>query len=267
MVLPYLHKHFAFNGLSFSTVAQLRIFAEELSHGTHEHNVPIGNFLTEWLSEHPTVSVKTSGATGTPKNIALAKANMVNSAKATAAYFNLPEKTNALLCLPTAYIAGKMMLVRAMVMGWELQAVAPGKNVIAQNDKKYDFAAMVPYQVYHSMPGLDNIKKLIVGGGAIPYNLERQLQDKTTQAYATYGMTETITHVAARPINGAQKSKHYTALPNVAFSKDPRGCLIVTAPHITPSAVTTNDSVALISPTAFTWSGRYDNVVNSGGVK
>ncbi|MGB0949752.1 MAG: AMP-binding protein, partial [Marinirhabdus sp.] len=257
MVLPYLHKHFAFNGLSFSTVAQLRIFAEELSHGTHEHNVPIGNFLTEWLSEHPTVSVKTSGATGTPKNIALAKANMVNSAKATAAYFNLPEKTNALLCLPTAYIAGKMMLVRAMVMGWELQAVAPGKNVIAQNDKKYDFAAMVPYQVYHSMPGLDNIKKLIVGGGAIPYNLERQLQDKTTQAYATYGMTETVSHIALKKLNGENASESFEVLPSYSVEVNKENCLVIICPSLFPEKIVTQDIVKLTKK-GFKWIGRKD---------
>ena len=84
---------------------------------------------------------------------------MINSAKATGIFFKIEEGSKAILCLSSKYIAGKMMLVRALTMGWDLHVVAPEKDAITQYDNNYDFAAMVPYQVYHSMKSLNKVKK------------------------------------------------------------------------------------------------------------
>jgi O-succinylbenzoic acid--CoA ligase len=126
---------------------------------------------------------------------------------------------------------------------------------------------MVPYQLLHSIDALDKVKKLIVGGGAISTELEAQLQNKSTEVFATYGMTETVTHVAVRRINGFAKSDVFTALPDVKFSVDNKGCLVIDAPKVSNDTVVTNDLVDLQSPLSFIWLGRYDNVINSGGVK
>ena len=126
---------------------------------------------------------------------------------------------------------------------------------------------MVPYQVYHTLNALDKIKKLIIGGGVIDPDLEAKLQTKSTQVYATYGMTETITHVAVRRVNGEDKTNVYSALPNVSFDLDSRGCLVIDAPIQGSSKVVTNDVVTLHDAKSFEWLGRYDNVINSGGIK
>src|SRR5690606_19702117 len=155
----------------------------------------IWKFILEWLDENDFITVKTSGSTGIPKNIKLQKDHVFNSAKATVNYFDLRENSKALLCLSSEYIAGKMMLVRAMIAGWDLYTSSPEKNPLAKFDGDFDFTAMVPYQVHHSLAELHKVKKLIVGGGAVSKKLENQLQQLRTSVYATYGMTETISHI------------------------------------------------------------------------
>ncbi|MCH7785208.1 MAG: AMP-binding protein [Bacteroidetes bacterium] len=261
-----IHPAFKLNGLKYSST-ELCEFAKDLEDKGTNYEISIGNFLIQWLNEDPTVMVKTSGSTGKPKDILLNKDNMVNSANATGIFFKLAENTTALLCLPSNFIAGKMMLVRAMILGWDLHITAPEKDALTQYDNDYDFVAMVPFQVLHSIDALKKVKKLIIGGGSISKELEAKLINVDTEVFATYGMTETITHIAVKRLNGLAKSAYYTALPNVKFSKDDRGCLIISAPDISEKEVITNDIITLVSPTSFEWLGRYDNVINSGGIK
>lgn len=227
----------------------------------------IGNFIAEWLDEKPFVTVQTSGSTGVPKSILLKKTQMAASAKATSQYFGLPEKTTALLCMSVNYIAGKMMLVRAMECGWHLDTVNPRSNPLDATAKAYDFSAMVPLQVQNSIDQLYRIKQLIIGGAAVSPVLEKQLQSVSTQMYATYGMTETITHIAVKKLNHTSGKNAFEALQGVLFSTDERGCLIIDAPLVTDEKVITNDVVDLLSETRFHWLGRADFVINSGGVK
>lgn len=266
ILTPILHPSFTFNGLAFSK-ATLKEYAEKLQEEGATFEVSIGNFITQWLSDEDTIEVQTSGSTGSPKRIQLQKKQMLASAKATGQFFDIQAGTSALLCLSAEYIAGKMMLVRAMTLGWQLHAVAPEKDTLAEAKKTYDFVAMVPYQVHHSVAHLHRVKKLIVGGGSVTEVLREKLQDVSTQVFETYGMTETITHVAIKAINGADASTHFKALPEVKFSLDERGCLVIDAPKISSEKVVTNDMVVLISDTIFKWLGRYDAVINSGGVK
>ncbi len=264
---PYLHPKFKLNGQSFPTVEALRDHAIIIGKEGEEDQRAVGKFILEWLDPSDSITVKTSGSTGVPKPIQLKKDRAFNSASATVSFFHLNEGTTALLCLSAEYIAGKMMLVRAMVAGWDLHVAPPGKNPLRNIQRKFDFAAMVPYQVYHSLPELHKISKLIVGGGAVPWKLEKQLQQVTTKVFATYGMTETISHIAIRPINGKEKSVLFSALPNVSFSQDEKGCLQIHAPLISEKEVITNDVVELLSPTSFRFLGRRDNVINTGGIK
>lgn len=264
---PVLHPKFKLNGLSYSSAEELLNFADGLIEQGAAYEVSMAQFLEEWLSFDTTVTVKTSGSTGVPKDILLKKEQMVNSALATGGYFKAGEGTKALLCLSSDYIAGKMMLVRAMVLGWDLHVVAPQKDALTEYDNPYDFVAMVPLQLKHSIDAIDKVKKLIVGGGAISAELEQQLQTKSTEVFATYGMTETITHVAVRRINGFAKSNVFSALPHVKFATDARGCLVIDAPRVSEEKVVTNDLVTLHSPISFEWLGRFDNVINTGGVK
>jgi O-succinylbenzoic acid--CoA ligase len=262
-----LNPGFTLNGIQFESVAELVQFAKELELEGDEHELSIGKFIQKWLNDEDSITVKTSGATGKSKKIRLKKEWMIHSAKATGVYFKLGGKTLALLCLPANFIAGKMMLVRAMVLGWDLHVVAPEKDALTQYDNDYDFVAMVPYQVLHSIDALSKVKKMIIGGGPVSKELEAKLQDVGTEVFGTYGMTETCTHVAIRRINGPARSAVYSALPNVKFSTDDRSCLVITAPEILDEPVVTNDVVELISPSSFIWIGRADNMINTGGVK
>jgi O-succinylbenzoic acid--CoA ligase len=262
-----MHASFTLNGLHFDSVEELLGFAKKLETEGEDFEISIGKFIQKWLNSKDSIKVKTSGSTGRSKKVRITKEHMINSAKATGAYFNLGEKTSALLCLSAKYIGGKMMLVRAMVLGWDLHIVSPEKDALTQYDNNYDFVAMVPYQLYHSIHALKKVKKLIVGGGAVSKELEAKVQDIPTQIFATYGMTETLSHIAVRRINGPYKTEIYKALPNVRFSTDGRECLVIQAPTIEDDLIITNDLIDLISPTEFKWLGRYDNVINSGGFK
>ncbi|MHB1147255.1 MAG: AMP-binding protein [Lutibacter sp.] len=259
---PY-HSAFKLQGKSFNSKEELIDFSKGIS-------AEVAEFLTNWFDENSFIEVKTSGSTGNPKIIQLQKIHMINSAKATGDYFNLPKNTTALLCMSPNYIAGKMMLVRALTLGWHLDVVAPTSNPLKNSDKNYDFSAMVPMQLHNSLPDIHKIKKLIVGGGTVSNELLRKIQQVKTEIFATYGMTETITHIAVKRINviasGATQT-HYKTLPNIKISVDHRGCLVLDAPTISKEKVVTNDLVELISSTEFKWLGRIDNVINSGGIK
>ncbi|WP_052671310.1 AMP-binding protein [Aequorivita vladivostokensis] len=264
---PLLHPQFGLNGEAFPSPEALKERANYLIENGKDDEVAIGKFILEWLDKNDFITVKTSGSTGTPKTITLQKEKVYNSAEATVKYFDLNENIKALLCLSSEYIAGKMMLVRAMTAGWDLHTTAPEKNPLENIDDAFDFSAMVPYQVFHSLKDLHKVKKLIVGGGAVPLELEQQLQKVNTRVFATYGMTETISHVAVRPITGTEKSAIFSALPKINFSLNENNCLQIHAPEISEETVVTNDVVELISPTSFKFLGRADNVINTGGVK
>jgi len=235
-------------------------------------------FLSDWFNQEHYISVQTSGSTGEPKQIPLKKEYMINSALATGAYFKLPKKTTTLLCLSTDYIAGKMMLVRALVLGWHLDIIEPSSHPLQKTEKTYDFSAMVPLQVGNSIGDLFRIKKLIVGGGVVSKQLQQKIIDIPSAIYATYGMTETITHIAAKKLNkftiidnetgqSVFHNENYRVLPNINISKDSRDCLVIDAPKISDERVVTNDVVSLLSENEFEWLGRYDTIINSGGIK
>ena len=264
-----IHPKFKLNGCSY-TIDSLTKQAHDFIEKGEPYEEAVGRFILDWLNDKKNVRVQTSGSTGDPKRIKIKKIHMVNSAKATALHFKLPEKTTALLCLPANFIAGKMMLVRAMVLGWHLDMARPKSNPLGNVYKRYDFCAMTPFQLDNSLARLHVLKKLIVGGGTISSSLQARVQDIKTKVYETYGMTETVTHIAARRINSNKKKEFpipFKTLNKVTVAIDERDCLIIKAPHVSVDPVVTNDSVALITYKKFVWLGRIDNVINSGGLK
>jgi O-succinylbenzoic acid--CoA ligase len=122
---------------------------------------------------------------------------------------------------------------------------------------------MVPLQAKNSLKDLHRIKKLIIGGAKINKPLESELSTIASQIYETYGMTETITHIAAKRVGESA----FIVLPNVKISTDDRHCLVIDAHKISGEKIVTNDLAELISDTQFVWKGRFDNVINSGGIK
>lgn len=229
----------------------------------------IGLFFEAWLDDNPLIQIQTSGSTGAPKKMWVKKAYMINSAQATQDFFNLPAKTTALLCLPATYIAGKLMLVRAFILGWEIDSIKPQANPLSTTTKNYDFTAITPYQLEKSLSKIHRVKKLMVGGGKVPQALFEKIQEVPTEIFETYAMTETLTHIAARRINGIGNSPKppFQLLKNITIERNEEGCLIIYAPKLNDETIYTHDLVKLTSSTSFYLLGRKDTVINSGGIK
>ncbi|MGO4921053.1 AMP-binding protein [Maribacter spongiicola] len=262
-----VHPSFSIHGraISFNDLSEV---SYSLIKEGEEFEKHIGEFLLDWIDDSPTISVQTSGSTGAPKTIVLKKVQMENSALATGGYLNLSPKSSALLCLPATYIAGKIMLVRALVLGLDIHFVEPTSNPLEDINRSFDFGAMVPLQVANSLPKLSLLHKLIIGGAPISNSLRKEIKGISNASYETYGMTETITHIAVKPLNnGVADDTPFSILPNIEISKDDRGCLVINAPKIADETVVTNDFIELVSETEFKWLGRLDNVINSGGIK
>lgn len=257
-----IHNFFKFNGVHFDSNG-LRIAAYYLIKEGNEYEKSIGDFLLDWFDDNPYIDLQTSGTTGTPKIIRKNKQALVNSALATGDFFKLKPGDTALCCLPVQFIAGKMMLVRSFILGLEIDFVAPNSNPLENVNKKYDFVAMVPLQVQNSLNELHKVKKLIIGGAKMANSLENKLLNVSTKVYETYGMTETITHIAAKKIG----ERVFSILPNVSISQNENDCLVIDAPQLSDERLITNDLVELINDHQFVLLGRIDNVVNSGGVK
>ena len=229
-------------------------------------------FLNEWRAVTPTLMVHTSGSTGKPKPMLVEKRRMDASARVTCRFLGLKEGDVALLCLPLDYIAGKMMVVRALTCGLRLVSVEP--NGCPYWEGPVDFAAMVPLQVWnllHDDEGRERlraIRHLIIGGGAIDDMLAHALKDFPHHVWSTYGMTETLSHIALRRLNGPAASQWYTPFEGVAVSVNAEGCLVIDAPAVHEGPLVTTDIAEIETPTQrFRILGRIDNVICSGGIK
>ncbi|TNJ46552.1 AMP-binding protein [Tamlana fucoidanivorans] len=230
----------------------------------------LGNFLLDWLDDKDHIVVQTSGSTGKPKRLKIKKQAMVNSAIVTGDFFNLKPGDKVLHCLPSNFIAGKMMIVRAIILGLELDMIRPAGLPQIDYEKDYAFCAFTPMQLKNFARYLKKIKTVIVGGGQVSAPIIEMIKDKKPNIYETYGMTETVSHIAVKKLNNfteEDKVGYFKTLPNITVSKDDRGCLLIEAPHIANKKIVTNDLVEVHSDTTFEWLGRIDNLVNSGGIK
>ncbi len=262
------------NGNTFAG-SDLAAEAGRLAKSDNPWEQDLGEFLLQWVLDRDSITAFTSGSTGPAKPLKLKKTAMIASAEATAEALGLKTGDQALLCLSAKTIAGMMMTVRSMHTGMNLLTVAPTGNPLKNLNENYRpvFAAMVPAQVFNSLNDAETRKRfrtigtVIIGGGEISPQLEAMLGDMPNALYATYGMTETISHIALRRINGPQRSALFTALPGISLSTDRRGCLVIHAPRISEQPLITNDLAELTDNCSFKWLGRYDNIINRGGKK
>ena len=230
-------------------------------------------FLKEWNDSSDAVLVHTSGSTGTPKPMWVEKHRMEASARLTCDFLHLRQGDTALLCMPLQYIAGKMVVVRSLVRGLRLVEVTPSGHPLAGLSESPTFAAMVPMQVYNSLRVprerelLEGIRHLIIGGGAVDEAMERELRHFPGAVWSTYGMTETLSHIAMRRISGESASAYYTPMEGVEVTLSERGTLRIYAPHVCTDRLTTNDVAEIREDGSFRILGRIDNVVCSGGIK
>jgi len=258
------------NGIVYENNYLLEFCKFKIKSPEFEEEKEIYEFILNWFDSNNFINVQTSGTTNTPKTITLLKQHMINSAINTVKFFDIKTNHNILMCLPARFISGKMMIVRAFVANCNLLIVRPSKNPFREIQQEIYFTAITPYQLINSIETIKKlkVKNIIIGGAEIPPSIEKKLYEvKKTNFYATFGMTETCSHVALRKIDKNNTIPIYKALPGINFSVDEKNCLIINAPQISNEKVITKDIAELIDDKSFIWKGRYDNVINSGGIK
>jgi O-succinylbenzoic acid--CoA ligase len=231
-------------------------------------------FCEQWRNERAVFIINTSGSTGIPKPIEITRTQMEASASMTAQALSLQAGDNALVCLNTEYIAGKMMLVRGMVNQLNLYITEPSSNPLLKlpDELQIDFMAAVPLQMETMIDNggtdrLNGMKAIIVGGAPISLTLSKKIGQLTCPVYATYGMTETVSHIALKRLNGADTSDYFSVVGDMKIGVDERGCLTINSILTNHQAIITNDIIKVIDKQTFEWLGRADNVINSGGLK
>lgn len=233
----------------------------------------LSDFYSEWNDDNAFIKVRTSGSTGKPKEMLVEKKRMLASARITCDFLGLKSGDTALLCMPLDYIAGKMVVVRSIERGLRLISVEPSSHPLKDIVEIPTFAAMVPMQVIKSLQvheeaeKLKQIKQLIIGGGAIDSHLAEVLKSFPNNVWSTYGMTETLSHIALRKLNGEEASLWYTPFPSVKISISKEGTLVINAPGVSPEELITNDIAEINECGQFRIIGRKDNTINTGGVK
>ncbi|MDM8532126.1 AMP-binding protein [Anaerolineales bacterium HSG25] len=240
------------------------------------HEIKTFRFYQQWLSGQEEFLLHTSGSTGRPKPIRLQRAQMQASARLTGQALGLQAGDRALVCLSTDYIAGLMMLVRAFELDLDLLVVPPSSTPLVDlpDEATFEFTALVPMQLQKTLtdtpdklPILNRMKAILIGGAPVSLSLQQQLQQIQAPVYHTYGMTETVSHIALRRLNGSQASDLFVPLSGVTTGLDERGCLTINSVLTNHQTLITNDRVELHADGAFRWLGRLDHVINSGGVK
>jgi o-succinylbenzoate---CoA ligase len=290
------------NGTAYSREALIAFCETQLrAPGTPPWEQALCRFIRDYFDETVNLVQKTSGTTGDPSIINLQRPAMVRSAGMTLRHFNLQPGDRVLLCLPVEYIAGKMMVVRALVGGLHLVTDEPSGSPLGklaetseaelESEKgglkkaegsvkgletleSVDFAAMVPLQLHETLKDagsrakLEKIGKLLIGGGEINPALREEIGKlRSVEVFESFAMSETYTHFAVRRINGEQPDPFFKVLEGVQIGTDRRGCLVVDVPGVTDRAVVSNDLVRMVGDQEFEWLGRIDNVIKSGGVK
>ena len=270
--LPIMQQTLTLHGVTYNWENLQRAFAENrLPDGTMTPKLM--SFLQEWYEPAPELVIHTSGSTGTPKRIKVKKTQLLNSARHTCEYFNLKQGDNCLLCLHMDFIAAKMMVVRALVGQLNLWLKEPDGHPFEGPVKDYAFVPLVPLQLYntlqttHGKEALSRCKTVLLGGGPISSALESAIKKEPLSIFASYGMAETLSHIAIRRVNGPEASPYYSPLPGVSpyLSKD--GCLSIDAPAVCDGTVYTRDRVELLPDGRFRVLGRIDNLILTGGKK
>jgi len=262
------------NGTTLYQDELLHLTEQKMKHANSDDDeFAMYSFIHQWVSSSEEIEVRTSGSTGEPKLKVFRKEQMIESAKMTAEYFNLYEGTTMLLCLSANYIAGKMMIVRAFVSGANLITVPPTSNPLGDLHERVDFTAIVPLQAQNAIadPATNkffaSIRNIIIGGASVSPKLEYLLAAYSNNIYATFAMTETLSHIALRKLSGDGQKDLYALMPGVKIMEDERGCMVIDAPHLSDERIITNDIIIKTDEKHFHWLGRYDNVINSGGIK
>jgi len=249
---------------------------DDLMAGRHlpslEIEAALFSFIQQWFNGQESFNLKTSGSTGIPKAITIPRDQMILSAKRTEKALGLRKGDTALVCLHPDYIAGKMMLVRCFVSGMKIVFSTPSGNPFDDiNNHDIDFCALAPLQLHDILRSgnaarFNRVRTALIGGGKVSDDDIARLQEINCRCYSTYGMTETVSHVALRLLNTQDATEYYVALPGVTLALDERECLVIDSNWLAQPVIT-NDVVKLLDKKTFIWLGRWDNIINTGGLK
>lgn len=255
------------------TVGNLELLKDKSGEGTSSSDYPLYDFLTRWFDDSPFMTVQTSGSTGVPKSLTVRKQQMMQSARLTCEYLDLKEGDTVLLCMNLRYIGAMMVVVRALVAGLNLIVRPASGHPLSDVNVPLRFTAMVPLQVYNTLQvpeereRMKQVEVLIIGGGAVDEALLAEIRQLPGAVYSTYGMTETLSHIALRRLNGVSASEHYDPFSSVTLSLSSEGTLVIEAPLVCDEVLQTNDMARIFPDGSFMILGRKDNVINSGGIK
>jgi len=273
MLNPESPKHFLINKRKI----RLKDVESELDKIQERDNFEYHSLKTisDWIAGKDFFELTTSGSTGPPKAIQLSRQQLEASARMTCEILGLTTGDKALICINSAFIGGKMMIIRSLLGGLAMTLVEPEADPFQQIpvDDYYDFMAVVPIQLTKlieeksSLERLNSFKAIIVGGAQVSQSLLKKIQIVKSPIFATYGMTETASHIALKRLNGLQANTYYNVFPGISIKTDQRNCLVISGPQTGNNEIVTNDIVNIISPQEFEWIGRMDNVINSGGLK
>ncbi len=264
------------NGKEFTSDFLLEYGESILNSGLTVYERKTLEFCRQWLSGQKVFEVHTSGSSGKPKLITIKREQMIASAHLTGDVFKLEKNDRVLACLSTEHIAGMMMLVRSFVLDMHLTIINPVANPLENfpADAVFDFTALVPLQLYEifnkakkKLAVLNRMKAVIVGGAPVNTELEKKIQLIKAPVYSTYGMTETVTHIALKRLNGKEKTDYFKTLKGVEIDTDNRNCLIIKSAVTDGKVLVTNDLVEINAKDSFRLLGRIDNVINTGGFK
>ena len=232
------------------------------------------DFCRQWKLGKNEFLFHTSGSTGKPKPIYLSRLNMIESANMTMDWLHLQEGDNVLLCLPIEYIAGAMMLVRALVLKLNIVLVEPSQNPLEEITKPINIhlASFVTTQwstILQSNPNLftffSEVKGILIGGSELTSSVELLTKEIQLPIFQTYGMTETSSHIAFRQISS--EDAIYQCFNGVQIKLNDQGCLCIHSPSTLNQWIETNDVAELIHVNQFSILGRNDFAINSGGRK
>lgn len=235
----------------------------------------------DWLNQKLFFTMHTSGSTGKPQAIQLSRRQMLQSAQTTIQALGLKAGDRALVCINTAYIGGLMMLVRGLTFNLSLYIIPPSRNPLAEIHRQsskaippFDFMALIPWQFQTMLEQekdfpqfIQNTQAIILGGAPVSYALEQSIRTFSAPIYSTYGMTETVSHIALRRLNGAEPQSCFQVLPGIQVDQDQRGCLKIKGLVTEDKWLQTNDRVEIVKQNQFIWLGRADFIINSGGIK
>ena len=257
-MIQRIHKSFKLNGISHNEQSLLKII------NSNRDLLFLRSLITSWFDTNNFLEVKTSGSTGIPKKMKIPKKDFIESCLLTQKTFDLNETSRVINCLPVDYIAGKMMFIRALVLGFDIYTFPIKSKPIDKLETNYDLIALTPLQLANSMNQIERVKNVIVGGGPVQDDLKSKVLRLKNSIFETYGMTESLTHVAIK--NLTKNEKNFHALQGITFAEK-SGCLLINTPHLSSKQIQTNDEINLVSKTEFGWLGRKDFIINSGGVK